>query len=57
MDAGRGNVSVVDSIFFNNLAGSDNVESGKQRQHDEVMERMVATVGILDALRKPQRNQ
>ncbi|CAM9791978.1 unnamed protein product, partial [Ascophyllum nodosum] len=27
VDAGRGNVSVVDSIFFNNLAGSDNVES------------------------------
>ena len=54
MDTGRGQVSVVDSVFFNNLAGSDNVESGKQRQHDAVMERMAATVvGILDALRKP----
>ena len=25
---GNGQVSVVDSLFFNNLAGSDNVESG-----------------------------
>ena len=24
---GKGQVSVVDSLFFNNLAGSDNVES------------------------------
>ena len=26
---GKGQVSVVDSLFFNNLAGSDNVESGE----------------------------
>ena len=28
---GNGSVSVVDSLFFNNLAGSDNVEDGEWR--------------------------